>query len=348
MRIVLHQIPMDAEDLLACPEYDFLKKNPHLGKHIILVGLSGSYGYGTNKENSDIDLRGIALNRKSDLIGLTKFEQYVDGNTDTTIYGFNKYVSLLLSCNPNTMELLGLRKENYLYLHELGQELIEKAPIFLSRRAIQSFTGYASAQIRRLQNALARGHYPQEEKEHHILKSLESAMYEFQRHYEKFEEGAVRLYLDKAVSPNLEKEIFMDIRLEHYPLRDYKGMWGEMNNIVKDYEKLGNRDKRKDDEHLNKHAMHLLRLFMMGRDILEKREIHTFREKEHSLLMKVRNGEFQREDGTFREEFYDLVQEYEKKMEYAAKYTCLPQEPDMERVQDYVMSVNERAVRDEI
>lgn len=64
--------------------------------------------------------------------------------------------------------------------------------------------------------------------------------------------------------------------------------------------------------------------------------------------MKVRNGEFQREDGTFREEFYDLVQEYEKKMEYAAKYTCLPQEPDMERVQDYVMSVNERAVRDEI
>lgn len=27
MRIVLHQIPMDAEDLLACPEYDFLKES---------------------------------------------------------------------------------------------------------------------------------------------------------------------------------------------------------------------------------------------------------------------------------------------------------------------------------
>ncbi|MGI6011044.1 MAG: DNA polymerase beta superfamily protein [Ruminococcus sp.] len=348
MKIVFHQTPMEAEDLLTCPDYDFLKKNHHLGKNVILLGLSGSYGYGTNKENSDIDLRGITLNRKSDLIGLTEFEQYVDENTDTTIYGFNKYVSLLLGCNPNTMELLGLRRENYLYLHELGQELIEKAGIFLSRRAIQSFTGYASAQIRRLQNALASEHYPQKEKEYNILKSLESAMYEFKKHYEKFEEGAVHLYLDKAVNPNLEKEIFMDIRLKHYPLRDYKGMWGEMDKIVKDYERLGSRDKRKDDEHLNKHAMHLLRLFMMGIDILEKGEIRTFREEEHDLLMKVRNGKFQREDGTFRDEFYDIVQEYERNMEYAAKHTCLPQEPDMEMVQDYVMSVNERAVKDEI
>ena len=31
-----------------------------------------------------------------------------------------------------------------------------------------------------------------------------------------------------------------------------------MNNIVKDYRKLGKRNKKKDDEHLNKHAMHLV------------------------------------------------------------------------------------------
>ena len=59
------------EQLLAQPQYGFLKTDPHLGKHIILLGLAGSYAYGTNQENSDIDVRGVTLNRRSDLIGMT-------------------------------------------------------------------------------------------------------------------------------------------------------------------------------------------------------------------------------------------------------------------------------------
>ena len=64
--------------ILATPPYNFLKTNPHLGRHMILLGLAGSYAYGTNNENSDIDVRGIALNQKSDLLGMTSFEQYCD------------------------------------------------------------------------------------------------------------------------------------------------------------------------------------------------------------------------------------------------------------------------------
>lgn len=73
-------------------EYNFIKTNEHLGKHVILLGLAGSYSYGTNNENSDIDVRGVALNRKSDLIGLTSYEQYVDENTDTVIYAFMQLI----------------------------------------------------------------------------------------------------------------------------------------------------------------------------------------------------------------------------------------------------------------
>lgn len=46
------------------PEYDFLKTNEHLGKNIILLGLGGSHAYGTNTPESDLDIRGIALNTK--------------------------------------------------------------------------------------------------------------------------------------------------------------------------------------------------------------------------------------------------------------------------------------------
>lgn len=102
---------MEYAAILSGKEYDFIKNNEHLGRHVILLGLAGSYAYGTNNENSDIDVGGVALNRKSDLIRLTEFEQYVDAHTDTTIYTFNKIITLLLSCNPNTVELLGLRTE---------------------------------------------------------------------------------------------------------------------------------------------------------------------------------------------------------------------------------------------
>lgn len=89
----------DFSSILKGKEYNFINLNEHLGKHVILLGLAGSYSYGTNNENSDIDVRGVALNQKSDLIGLTSYEQYVDENTDTVIYAFNKLIALLLSCN---------------------------------------------------------------------------------------------------------------------------------------------------------------------------------------------------------------------------------------------------------
>lgn len=335
----------DISELLKGQEYEFLKTNEHLGGNIILLGLGGSYSYGTDNENSDIDIRGIALNRKSDLIGMTRFEQYVDAGTDTTIYGFGKIINLLLSCNPNTIELLGLKPEHYLYCNEIGKELLENREMFLSKRAVQSFGGYADAQLRRLQNALARDSYPQSEKEEHILRSVKNAMYDFRSRYERFEEGSLRIYTDKAVNPDFDTELFLDVELKHYPLRDYRNIWNEMNNIVKDYDKIGKRNRKKDDNHLNKHAMHLIRLFLMALDILVKGEIHTYREEEQELLKSIRRGDFQKPDGTFREEFYELLADYEKRLERAAAETVLPDEPDMERVQEFVMAVNERVVR---
>lgn len=339
---------MEYWEILRQREYGFIETNEHLGRHVMLLGLAGSYSYGTNIRTSDIDIRGIALNQKSDLIGLTRFEQYVDEDTDTVIYGFNKVVGLLLSCNPNTIELLGLKPEHYLYLSDIGRLLLDNRRLFLSKRAIQSFGGYADAQLRRLQNALARDTFPQTEKERHIFNSVRSAMHDFNHRYGRFENGSLELYIDKAVNPELETEIFVNASMTHYPLRDYCGMWNTMANVIRDYEKVGKRNKKKDDLHLNKHAMHLIRLFMMALDILEKGEINTYREKEHGLLMDIRSGKYRKEDGAFHESFYEMLSDFEKKLHYAAEHTDLPEEPDMAKVQELVMAINERVVRDEI
>ena len=329
-------------------EYSFINTNEHLGRHVILLGLSGSYSYGTNIETSDIDIRGITLNQKSDLIGLTQFEQYSDENTDTVIYAFNKMITLLLSCNPNTIELLGLNPEHYLYLNDDGHMLLDNKKLFLSKRAIQSFGGYADAQLRRLQNALARDSFPQSEKEQHIFNSVKNAVHGFNSRFKSFENGSVEICIDDVVNPEFQKEIFVDVSLKHYPLRDYAGMLSIMSNVVKDYEKIGKRNKKKDDLHLNKHAMHLVRLFMMALDILEKGEINTYRTKEHDLLMDIRFGKYQKEDGTFHDSFYDILTDFEKRLKYASENTDLPEEPDMKKVQELVMTINEKVIRDEI
>ena len=348
---ITQQLPsqqLPPQQLLTQPQYSFLKTDPHLGKHIILLGLAGSYSYGTNNESSDIDVRGVTLNRKSDLIGMTSYDQYTDESTDTVIYTFNKIIRLLLECNPNTCELLGLNEEHYLYLSPIGRELLANRRLFLSKRAIQSFGGYADQQLRRLQNALARDRMASEERERHIYNSVKNAMYEFRERYRISDYGTLKIYIDEAENPKMDTEIFLDAQFSHYPLRDYRNIWGEMNNIVKEYDKIGKRNRKKDDNHLNKHAMHLIRLFMMAIDILEKEEIITYRKDEHELLMKIRRGEFQKEDGTYRTEFYEILADYEKRLHEAAENTSLPDEPDYERVQEFVMSVNERVVRDEI
>lgn len=336
------------KEKLKTSEYDFLREDKNLGDNIILLTLGGSHAYGTNNENSDLDVRGCTLNSKMQILTNENFEQFVNEATDTTIYSFNKLISLLSNCNPNTIELFGNKPEHYLYVSEIGKELIDNAHLFLSKRAAYSFGGYATVQLRRLDNKAVRL-VNQEQRERHILNSIMNAYHTFTEKYFHFEEDSIKLYIDKSEQEEYDTEIFMDVNLHHYPLRDYKSMWSEMNNVVKDYSKIGKRNKNAIEHNkLGKHMMHLIRLYMMCLDILEKEEIVTYREKEHELLMEIRNGKFLDGDRQPIPEFYEMVDDYEKKLEYAKNNTNLPDNPDYKRINEFAASVNERVVKGEV
>ena len=78
-------------------------------------------------------------------------------------------------------------------------------------------------------------------------------------------------------------------------------------------------------------------------DILEKEDIITYREQDLPLLMSIRRGDYQMEDGTYRPEFFEMVSEFEKRLSYAKENTSLPEKPDMEMVEEFVIEVNRRA-----
>lgn len=334
----------DINEVVTRPEYDFLRTNPHLGKNIMFLTFGGSHAYGTNVEGSDIDIRGCTLNQKDNLIGLQHFEQVLDNATDTTVYAFNKLISLILNCNPNTIEMLGCRPDHYCYISSMGQELLDNKKMFLSRRAKFSFGGYATAQLRRLENNLARFTLSDERKNTHIVNSCNSAMLTFNERYRLFDGGSLELFVDKSERENVDYDIFVNADLKHYPLRDYNGVFNELQLIAKEYERLNGRNKKKDSLHLAKHMSHLIRLMNMCCDILENEEIVTYREKDHDLLMSIRNGEFLDDEAGCASVFFDMVTEGEKRMEYAYANTSLPDKPNYKQVEEFVMSVNERSI----
>ena len=335
---------MDFKKLIESKEYDFLRTNEHLGNNICMLALGGSWAYGTNVETSDVDIRGCALNNKREILTNVKFEQVTDKDTDTTIYSFNKLMHLLSNCNPNVIEILGLKPEHYLYLSEEGKELLNNKHLFLSKRAYYTFGGYAYSQLRRLDNKAMRK-LSQPEKEQHILNSIINASDSFSEKYFEFPEDSINLYVDKSNSEELEKEIFMDIHLTHYPLRDYKGMWSEMNNIIKEYSKVGHRNANAIKRgKLGKHSMHLIRLYMMCHDILINEDIVTYREKEHDLLMDIRNGKYLDDNDQPTKEFMEMVEYYQNLIEEDKVKSQLPEKVNMKEINKFMADINEKVI----
>lgn len=349
--------------LMVSSDYSFLRSEKHLapkgwlkqtkdgifiGENIIMLGLGGSYAYGTNTPTSDIDIRGICLNSREDILAGTvsdeHFEQVVNEATDTTIYSLNKIVSLLANVNPNTIEMLGLDEDQYLYLSEEGKMLVDNAHVFLSKRCAQSFGGYANAQLYRLNQKSAHS-MAQADLEKHIMRTIEFMQEHFVSEYTHYEKDFLKLYVDKSEQEGYDTEIYMDVNMTHYPLRDWCGLWNEMKNTVSSYTKIGKRNQKAlEHDKIGKHMMHLVRLYLMCFDILEKEKIITHRKEEHDMLMEIRNGKYIMENNDVRPEFFEMVDEYEKHLQEAIKNTSLPDKPDYKKIRELTSEINLRVI----
>ena len=86
----------------------------------------------------------------------------------------------------------------------------------------------------------------------------------------------------------------------------------------------------------------------MAIDILEKEEIVTYREKDRELLLDIRNGKFRKEDGIYDDSFFEILEEYKERFEYAAENTSLPANPDIKEIEEFVMEINKKIIKEDI
>lgn len=111
----------------------------------------GSWAYGTNIAASDEDFRGVAIApREFYLGGLHRFEQAVCNAPDLTIFDLKKFVGLASQANPNVIEILFVDDSDRLVVSPAGERLLGARDLFLSRRIKHTFSGYARAQLKRI------------------------------------------------------------------------------------------------------------------------------------------------------------------------------------------------------
>ncbi len=117
-------------------------------ENIIFKAIVGSQSYGTNIATSDIDYKGVYMQKNDELITF-HYKEQIDVSKDECYYETRRFLQLLQSANPTVLELL----------YSPADCIIEKKPVFdlivahrdkfLTKKCLHSFGGYAIAQIKK-------------------------------------------------------------------------------------------------------------------------------------------------------------------------------------------------------
>lgn len=123
--------------------YPDLFSNPNLGDNICLLVVGGSHAYGLANENSDIDIRGVALRSTTELLGFRTFDGFtsITEDRDISIYTLDKFIYLALKGNPAALEILFTDDEDVLICNKYGDILRKNRQMFLSNNIYKPFAG---------------------------------------------------------------------------------------------------------------------------------------------------------------------------------------------------------------
>lgn len=324
------------KELWLSSKYDNIRNK--VGDNLCFICYGGSLAYGTNIATSDIDIRGVALTPKDKLVGLGDVEQYIDDETDTVIYDFQKFIKLLINASPNILEMLGCRE--YLVFNEVGDALIDNVKMFLSKKCINTFGGYANAQLRRIENALCHDEYSQEDKVKHIKQTMDVAMNKLEENNE--------LFFNKAIKTEIKDDkLYMSAHFDNIEIDKVRATLNDLLTIEKTFNKLGQRNTKKSPEKLDKHLMHLIRLYLTCFDILENHEVNTYRAKDREFLLEVRNGKFIK-DGKLTDECREFLRTLEARLQKDKEETTLPEKPNFKAINDFVIEVNTKVINNTV
>jgi predicted nucleotidyltransferase len=336
----------------------------------------GSHAYGTSTPTSDVDLRGWCIPpRRYYFAPNQRFADYTQAEPDLTVYELRKFVHLASQCNPNVIEVLFTDPKHHRRVLKPAFAILEIRDLFITKRAKHTFSGYAASQLKRirrhwrwLKNPPAaqpeRTDFGLPERSVIPRQQLQAAEAAIRKQLDEWSTKflddigeAARLAVTQRMTAHLaEIEVSMDDNAWIGAARTigYSDNFIELLDRERRYQSkakdwrayqewLANRNHARAELEAKhgydtKHAMHLVRLLRMAREILTTGKVIVFRPDAEELLA-IRNGAW----------------EYERLVEWAEcedaaladlyESSPLPRAPDVKRIDEVVVNLIDASSR---
>ena len=316
--------------------------NFDIDEHTVYLTTYGSHAYGTSTPESDMDVRGFAVAPRSHVQGFAyTFEQCERNprnghpNLDSVVYDIRKFCNLAADCNPNIIETLFVDESDIRVLHPAGKLLRDNRDLFISKKARHTFSGYAIAQLKRIRTHRGYVLNPPDHKptrEEFGLSITEKISADMMGAYDKMEKEASSVIIQGGSIPSASPNVMELV----YKERQYKAAldrWNQHENW-----KINRNPKRSEMERTfgydGKHAMHLVRLLRMCREILEGKGVIVKR-PDAAELLGIRRGEWAYDD------LIAWVDQEDKDMQNLYDKSSLRKTPDVKKLNDLCCEAQE-------
>jgi len=331
---------------------------PWLADNTLFLAKSGSHSYGTNTPTSDEDYKGVCFSPREYYLGfLNKFEQAQGKDPDLTIYEIRKFFSLAADCNPSIIEVMWVESSDVVHCSRLWEKhILPNRDKFLSTKAKHTFSGYAASQLKRIRTHRkwlisppkgqpTRTEFGLPEYSPIAPDQLRAADSVIKRKMDEWDvdienldpaqriewQGKLAEMLASLQYTEENKWIaagnllgydnnFMDILARERSYRGANMEWHQYNTWKKE-RNPARAELEATHGYDCKHAMHLVRLLRMCREILETGKVIVKRPDAQELL-EIRNGMWSYDELVSWAEQEDLT------LNEVAKKSILPHQPN--------------------
>ncbi len=297
--------------------------------HTIFQTITGSHAYGMATPESDIDTKGVAISPKSTVLGFAynfaQKEQLTD-EVDSVVYDLRKFMKLATQNNPNIIEIMFISPDHWQETSPYWNMLWDNRDRFLGKGCYQKYTGYAHAQLKRINTHRKWLLDPPTKKPLREDYGLPE-----HKKLTNSERGALNALVEEGFTVGAEFMTYLvnekKYQSEHNHWKQYQQWKKSRNKVRAELEAKFGYD--------TKHASHLIRLMRQCIEILEKHTL-TIGDKDNAeQLLAVRRGAFS----------YDAVMEeaesLQKKCEALYESSTLRTRPDLEWANGLCVEIQE-------
>lgn len=295
--------------------------------------IAGSRLYGTNTPDSDTDIRGVFIAPIEYCLGLKnvkEVEKLNDGE-DETLWEIRQFFKLLTDANPNILDLiLHVPIDNYLSSSLIWERIVRNRELFLSKKVKFTYSGYAMAQLKRIETHRKYILDPPSHKptrEEFDLPENSTIPKEQRRALLTISSQFVR----EDAQKDAKNEINFNRALEHW--KAYQSWYNNRNPERRELEIKCGYD--------SKHASHLIRLIRMGKELLGTGDTYV-RRWDAKELLEIRNGHWS------YEQVMEYTQDLDEDMNGLYEDSPLPKKPNHKKIEELLMSILEEEYYDQI